>query len=249
MVKRIILMYHDIYRHSPTESGFQDGAAFQYKIQVDEFESQVKAVAAYCEMHPEMEVEFTFDDGGISFLTLAAPILEKYGLRGTFFISTSYLNTPLFLTNDQLHELAMRGHRIGSHTHTHPSLIHMDEDVVEWEWRESAKYLKKFFTENKIASIPRGDANRMVVRKAKSAGFNLLYTSVPTVRCSVKDGVQLCGRYVIFQGMSVADVMNIVCSARHRRWIYLRWQLLYMIKQLLGNRYGELKALFFKVKH
>ena len=249
MVKKVVLMYHDIYRHSPTESGFQDEAAFQYKIQVDDFESQVKAVVAYCKIHPNIEVEFTFDDGGISFLTLAAPILEKYGLRGIFFISTAYLNTPLFLTDKQLSELSMRGHRIGSHTHTHPSLIHLNAETVTQEWNKSVEYLKDFFKESTIASIPRGDVNHVVVQKAKDAGITLLYTSVPTIKCSVKEGVQLRGRYVIYQGMNVADVMNIVCSDKHRRLIYLRWMILHMAKQLLGNQYNSLKSFYFKIKH
>ena len=78
-------MYHDLYIQSGAESGFQNESAFQYKIQVDEFEKQVKAVVDYCREHIEIQVDFTFDDGGVSFLTLAAPILEKYGLKGIFF--------------------------------------------------------------------------------------------------------------------------------------------------------------------
>ena len=41
-------MYHDLYIQSGAESGFQNESAFQYKIQVDEFEKQVKAVVDYC---------------------------------------------------------------------------------------------------------------------------------------------------------------------------------------------------------
>jgi hypothetical protein len=69
---KIVLMYHDLYIQSGAESGFQNESAFQYKIQVDEFEKQVKAVVDYCREHIEIQVDFTFDDGGVSFLTLAA---------------------------------------------------------------------------------------------------------------------------------------------------------------------------------
>ena len=44
-------MYHDLYIQSGAESGFQNESAFQYKIQVDEFEKQVKAVVDYCREH------------------------------------------------------------------------------------------------------------------------------------------------------------------------------------------------------
>ena len=38
---KIVLMYHDIYCESVSESGFQNASAFQYKVQVDEFEAHV----------------------------------------------------------------------------------------------------------------------------------------------------------------------------------------------------------------
>ena len=69
------------------------------------------------------DVLFTFDDGGISFLTIIAPILEKYNQKGIFFISTQYIDTPLFLTKKQIKELRERGHIIGSHSHSHPQNI------------------------------------------------------------------------------------------------------------------------------
>lgn len=59
--------------------------AFQYKIQVDEFEQQVATISAYCQNHSHTEVEFTFDDGGVSFLTLAAPILESTDYEAPFY--------------------------------------------------------------------------------------------------------------------------------------------------------------------
>lgn len=53
-------MYHDIYRDSVKESGFQNSSAFQYKVQLDEFEKHVVAVSEYCKKHTNVEVEFTF---------------------------------------------------------------------------------------------------------------------------------------------------------------------------------------------
>lgn len=41
-MKKVVLMYHDLYLHSSSESGFQNDSAFQYKIQVNEFEKQVE---------------------------------------------------------------------------------------------------------------------------------------------------------------------------------------------------------------
>ena len=109
-------MYHDIVTTNDKSSGFQNKNAFQYKVEESAFEEQVKAVQGN-------DVVFTFDDGGVSFLTKAVPILEKYDFKGVFLVSTKYIGTPGFLTTEQVKELAERGHVIGSHSHTHPEIF------------------------------------------------------------------------------------------------------------------------------
>ena len=241
---KIVLMYHDIYRELVTESGFQNISAFQYKLRADEFEQHVVAVSGYCRKHPEVEVEFTFDDGGCSFYTLAAPILEKYNLKGTFFISTNYLDTPLFLNMEQLRMLAKRGHRIGSHSHTHPALTCLSEEELEEEWNVSVRKLQCYVVGKMTASVPNGDGNRAVMRKALEAGIKTLYTSVPTTKVNDFDGMKIMGRYVVYKGMSAADVLAIVHSKNKRRMMYAKWCFLQMVKRALGNNYNRLKGEF-----
>ena len=242
-------MYHDIYRQTLDESGFQQESASQYKIQADIFEEHVKAVTQYCKEHPKVEVEFTFDDGGVSFLTLAAPILEKYGLRGIFFISTAYLNTPQFLATEQLDEVAKRGHRIGSHSHTHPMLTDLSENEITKEWTKSVDILRPFTTDDMTASIPNGDGNAVVMDKALKAGIERLYTSIPTTKITYFENMQVLGRYVVYQGMSTKDVIRIVSDEGYRRRLYIRWQLLHYAKSCLGSQYERLKCLYFRYRH
>ena len=243
---KIVLMYHDLYIQSGAESGFQNESAFQYKIQVDEFEKQVKAVVDYCREHIEIQVDFTFDDGGVSFLTLAAPILEKYGLKGIFFISTEYINTPLFLSSAQLQELSDRGHHIGSHAHSHKPLTTLSENEITKEWVNSINLIKPYTTTNISASIPNGDENSIVRKKALEAGINKLYTSVPTTRTKRFYGMPVFGRYVIYQGMTSTDVIAIISNKHHRNKILLEWRLLSLTKNILGNKYNKIKVLLFR---
>lgn len=88
MKKQIVLMFHDVYDTSPGESGFTSPAADFYKIDSTTFERYVEAT-----QESKQNFVFTFDDGGVSFYTIAAPILEKYGLKGKFYISTAYIGT------------------------------------------------------------------------------------------------------------------------------------------------------------
>jgi len=68
-------------------------------------------------------VTLTFDDGLKGHLTVAAPILEKYGFTGCFNIVTDKVGTPGHLTWDDIRELKRRGHEIASHTASHPNLV------------------------------------------------------------------------------------------------------------------------------
>ncbi len=69
----------------------------------------------------------TFDDALKSHLTVAAPILEKYGFTGCFNITTDFIGRPNHLTWDDVRELKRRGHEIASHGKTHASLVKLLE--------------------------------------------------------------------------------------------------------------------------
>lgn len=243
---RITLMYHDLYLKSGTESGFQNKSAFYYKTPVEEFEKHVKAVTDYCREHTEIKVDFTFDDGGVSFLNLAAPVLEKYGLKGTFFISTKFINTPLFLTTTQLQELSSRGHHIGLHAHSHAPLTTLSADEIMNEWATCAKLLEPYTTKNIKASIPNGDENIIVRQMAFNVGIKKLYTSVPTTKTEQFYEMTILGRYAIYQGMTPSDVISIISQKNHRYKILLKWNLLSLVKKILGNKYNMIKTLLFK---
>ena len=65
----------------------------------------------------------TFDDALKSHLTIAAPILEKYGFTGCFNICTDSIGKNRCLTWDDVRELKRRGHEIASHGKTHANLV------------------------------------------------------------------------------------------------------------------------------
>lgn len=240
----VVLMYHDIVSKCDKTSGFQNESAFQYKVEAEKFENLVKALAN------RDDVVFTFDDGGVSFLTIAAPILEKYGKRGVFFISTQYLNQAGFLTNCQVRELEERGHTVGSHSHTHPknfaalSIAEMDK-----EWCNSCRILHDILGHDvKCASIPNGYGSKELNASALRSGILDLYTSVPTTKAKLKDGLNVIGRYVVHRDMTVEDVVRLVTDTRHQRGIYLRWWVLELVKKVLGSRYDSVKAMFVRNK-
>jgi len=69
-----------------------------------------------------MTVTLTFDDGVKGHIRHAAPILEKYGYRGTFNIVTDWIGQEKKMSWNEVRELRRRGHEIACHTKTHRSL-------------------------------------------------------------------------------------------------------------------------------
>ncbi len=233
----VVLMYHDIVTADDKSGGFQNKNAFQYKVEETAFKDQVKTMQG-------KDVVFTFDDGGLSFLTKAAPILEKYGFKGMFFISTKYIGTPGFLTKDQVNELAERGHVVGSHSHTHPEIFtKLSKEEIHEEWRKSFEILKDILGEKDLPmSIPNGYASKTIMAEAIKCGFTNIYTSQPTTKTKLFQKHNVIGRYVVHDNMTTEDVLRIVNSKGFRLKMALKWHLLNVVKGVLGESYDAVKA-------
>jgi len=79
-------------------------------------------------------VILTFDDGYEDNYTELFPLLKKYNVKATIFIITGYVNQPLYLTDQQILEMADSGLvSIQSHTFSHPDL---DELSLEQQTSE-----------------------------------------------------------------------------------------------------------------
>ncbi len=234
-------MYHDIISHDVAESGFQNKTALKYKVSTDAFENQVKQIRKYLDSQklPASSIRFTFDDGGVSFLTNAAPILEKYGFKGVFFISTGNIGSKGFLNVDQIRELAGRGHVIGSHSHSHPErMAAMPIKNIQDEWSVSQLKLSEVLGYNPLmASIPNGYSSSEVIKCMESAAIDEIYTSTPTSKIKQKKNYSLIGRYAVTADMSCDDVLAIVSSSYKRFKIGCRQKILNLTKMILGNYY------------
>lgn len=230
-------MYHDIVTKEDKSSGFQNESAFQYKVEESAFEAQVKALQ-------DKDVVFTFDDGGISFLTKAAPILEKYGFKGVFFISTKYIGASGFLTTEQVKALEERGHIVGSHSHTHPEIFtKLSKEEVHKEWSKSYEILQSLLGKKDLPmSIPNGYASKTIMQEAINCGYTDIYTSQPTTKVTSFQKHNVIGRYVVHDNMSTQDVLRIVTSKSTKMKMAMKWHALNMVKGLLGSSYDTLKA-------
>ncbi|HVN16074.1 MAG TPA: polysaccharide deacetylase family protein [Anaerolineales bacterium] len=90
---------------------------------------------------PPRPIILTFDDSNEDNYTNAFPIMKKYGFTGVLYVVVDYINTPNYLTTDQIKEMAAAGWEVGSHSETHSDLL--TSDSVRFEVVQSKLDLEK----------------------------------------------------------------------------------------------------------
>lgn len=83
---------------------------------------------------PSKPIAITFDDGYDDMYTNAFPLLKKYGMKGTMYIIVNALDTPGYLTRDQVREMADSGFvEIAAHTMNHVDLSKSSDRTAYYE--------------------------------------------------------------------------------------------------------------------
>ena len=250
-MNQIVLMYHDVYKSDPSESGFRRERDYPYKLPLDVFERQVAAIYNYCKDYnlPQESVVFTFDDGGCSFYHLIAEVLEKYGYVGHFYVTTKYIGTDGFLTPDEIKGLEAKGHVVGSHAHTHEHLYKLTPEQVREEWMQSVTILNGILGHKVTeASIPNGDTSDVVLKYCYESGLKDVFTSRPTTKMDYYKDMNLYGRYVVLCDTTDEYLLSIIGSSFARKKLALKWSIIYCVKKILGDRYVQLKNLVYRNK-
>jgi len=181
-----ILMYHyiseppadaDIYRVdlSVTPASFRQQLAWLRDngyTSIDYYDLTM-AIVGYAEL-PEKPVLLTFDDGYLDNYTAAFPLLQEYGYKATFFVVTDFVDMGRegYMTWPMLEELSRAGHRIESHSRTHPDLREKTRDGLIWEMLGSQEtiaahigYTPRYFC------YPGGDYNEETIQMLRELDF------------------------------------------------------------------------------
>lgn len=96
-------------------------------------------------------ISYTFDDGLRDQYTLAVPMLNEVGFKGTFFVIPSKVSRTVedaerrqndkrawgTITWGELRQMAAQGHEIGSHTWSHPNLTKLTAPEVDAQLKQS----------------------------------------------------------------------------------------------------------------
>lgn len=116
---------------------------------------------------PEKPVMITFDDSRVEHATIAAPEMEKRGLKGVFFIMTITYNKKNYMSTDQLASLVKSGHTVGFHSWDHTRATKYDNDsILNVNIIEPKKKLEEIVNHPvEYFAYPYGLTNDMATRK------------------------------------------------------------------------------------
>ena len=126
----------------------------------------------------DRSVIITIDDAYSSVFNNAWPILKKYGLPFTLFVSTDVIDnkTPGYMSWEEIRILRDNGVTIGSQTKSHPHMHNLSENqiVKELEFSNN-RFVQEIGSKPEIFAYPYGEYNLNVVKKIKINGFKAAF--------------------------------------------------------------------------
>ena len=113
---------------------------FSYIYCIPDFTPQIPKeyeIAPWYNFTPSV-ITYSFDDGTFNQIQKGVPLLDKYNLKGSFNLITSWDHDW-----EEYKRAVEKGHEISSHTVNHPNLRDQDLETQSTELKESKKYIEK----------------------------------------------------------------------------------------------------------
>jgi peptidoglycan/xylan/chitin deacetylase (PgdA/CDA1 family) len=240
----LALMYHDVVEaDAGSSSGFQGADAEIYKV-------SPATLLRHLALVPPSNIKptFTFDDAGASAISPCADLLESMGLRGVFFVPTSFIGKTGFCSRTDIADLYRRGHTVGSHSSTHPVPISsLGERALNEEWKSSKAVLESIVgAPVLVASVPGGFTSARVEASVEACGYDKLFTSSPTRRVRTLGALQIYGRFTVTRFTPDTTVRDVL-QARHFPWLrqQLAWSSKSLVKRVGGQGWLTFRRWYF----
>jgi len=149
-------------------------------------------------------VVFTFDDGYADTLTVAAPLMKRYGFRATCYVVSGAVGTynswdaeyvrerkPL-MNRDQLDQWLAAGMEVGSHSLSHQRLHELPQDEARYEIAESRTALRNMLgVPIEHFAYPFGHFTADIVEWVRRAGYASAMTVQPGAARASDDRLRL----------------------------------------------------------
>ena len=141
----------------------------------------------YCVDTNEKVVSLTFDVNWTEKdnLDVILNILNKYNVKGTFFIMGGWVNFSEDNVN-KLKSIKEGGHEIGNHSYKHPSFTKISADKIKEEIEKTNDIIEKYTGEKpKLFRFPSGDYNKDAFLKVRNLGYMAIQWDVDSIHTNV----------------------------------------------------------------
>jgi peptidoglycan/xylan/chitin deacetylase (PgdA/CDA1 family) len=191
----VILVYHSI------------NPKYDFSIHPKKFERQIKFIKNHYDTFQlknifknkgkksKINIAISFDDGFEDNFLFAFPILKKYKIPATFFITTAFVKHNKDITKNwhcyqglkplkinQIKKMSQQNMDFGAHTHTHPILTNISLSEAEKEISKSKKILEKLLKKSiNLFAYPKGQKNTFnekIENILKKQGFKIACSTI-----------------------------------------------------------------------
>jgi len=254
-----VLLYHALFQGNANPE--------KYAIARDEFERHIRYLSenrficlrfddflnGHWNEQNKKYIIISFDDGNFSDYSCAFPILKRYSMTATFFVTVNRIGADHYLEWQHIKEMAEGGMSIQSHSFNHVFLSDLDSKKLHTELYESKKILEQNLLRSiDFIALPGGFNSQKVLRSAEDVGYKGVVTSCPGLNRLKykKEGFLHFNRFVITRKTQMHSFKNIVnANALYVLKSRMSYDLKLLAKKILGSkRYYQLWSTFIKYK-
>jgi len=183
--------------------------------------------------------KITFDDGHYSNYENAFPMLERFGLKATFFVLAGRIGSNRnYLSWEQARKMALAGHRIASHGWSHRIFTQCSSSELDQEIAQSKRVIEdRLGVEVDSISAPGGRWDERVADACIDAGYKYLFHSNPWGGASFRKDIRLQGRHTVTRRMDSQQLCKIMqTSGMKRQYLHARYAAKERVRLMLGDR-------------
>jgi len=241
-----ILMYHGLH------AGERDDGHFEpvYSVHPDAFAAQLDWLARNgrrtirldaIERAREGDVVITFDDGDVSNVRVALPLLAARGMVAEFMVTSDFVGTPGWLAEADIATLLEAGMGVQAHGRSHRFLEDLDAASMRAELADSRERLRALGAKVCAVALPGGRGGARERDAAFDIGYRRMLTSIPGCNCRIDPG--RLERVAITRDLDIDAFAALVAwKGMAPRLRALRHAALALPKRMLGNtRYAALR--------
>jgi peptidoglycan/xylan/chitin deacetylase (PgdA/CDA1 family) len=244
-----VLMYHGLHANKQAPGRFDA----VYSVTPDQFAAQMDWLCANgyrsvllddTSVSTGRRIIISFDDGDLSNLDVALPLLRERGMVAEFFVTSDFVGQPGMLAAHDVNALAQAGMGVQSHGRSHRFLEDLDAESMYAELRDSKQRLEAASGVQITAiAFPGGRGGGRERDTALGLGYRHILGSVPGTN-RWRRPHECYERVAVTRDMPLSDFAALVDWRGWKpRYAKARFRALRLPKRLLGNdRYQRLRA-------